>query len=50
MSVILLALVVLAALLIIASGIWVGIALVRALTLPRRAESPAPSRREDAPT
>jgi hypothetical protein len=49
MQVILLALVVLAALLIFASGIWVGVALVRALALPRRAESPVPSRRKDAP-
>jgi hypothetical protein len=39
MKVILLALVVLASLLIIASGIWVGVALVRALSLPRRPES-----------
>ena len=50
MHVILLALVVLAALLIIASGIWVGVALVRALALPRHAESPAQPRREDART
>jgi hypothetical protein len=46
MSEILLALVVLAALLIIASGFWVGVALVRALALPRRAESPPKARKE----
>jgi len=46
MSVILLTLVVLASLLIIASGFWVGVALIRALAPPRRAESPAPARKE----
>ncbi len=48
MSVILLGLVVLASLLIIASGFWVGVALIRALSLPRRSESPAKPQREDA--
>ncbi len=46
MSILLLAIVVLASLLIIASGVWVGVALIRALSLPRRAESPAQTRRE----
>jgi hypothetical protein len=49
MSVILLALVVLASLLIIASGIWVGVALIHALALPRPSESPVQTRREDTP-
>jgi hypothetical protein len=49
MHVILMTVVVLAALLIIASGIWVGVALVHALTPPRHAESPAKSRQEDTP-
>jgi hypothetical protein len=49
MHVILLTLIVLAALLIIASGIWVGVALIRALALPRHAESSAQTRREDTP-
>jgi hypothetical protein len=47
MKVILLTLVVLASLLIIASGIWVGAALIRALSLPRRPEPPARARRDD---
>jgi hypothetical protein len=46
MDMILLTLVVLASLLIIASGFWVGIALVRWLSLPRRPEEPAQARRE----
>ncbi len=50
MGVILLALVILAALLIIASGFWVGVALIRSLSLPRRSESPAPVRQEDRRT
>jgi hypothetical protein len=49
MDVILLTVVVLAALLIIASGIWVGVALVRALALPRHEESGVQTRREDTP-
>jgi hypothetical protein len=49
MDVILLALVVLASVLIIASGIWVGVALVRALALPRHEESGAQTPREDTP-
>jgi hypothetical protein len=47
MKMILLALVVLASLLIIASGIWVGVALIRALALPRRSESAAKAQRQD---
>jgi hypothetical protein len=47
MKVTLLALVVLASLLIIASGVWVGVALVRALFPPPRPVSEAkPSRKE----
>jgi hypothetical protein len=46
MSVLLLAIVVLASLLIIASGFWVGVALIRSLSLPRHAKSPAPIPRE----
>jgi len=41
MGVILVAVVVLAALLIIASGFWVAVALIRALAVPRRSESVA---------
>jgi hypothetical protein len=50
MKVILLAIVVLASLLIIASGIWVGVALVRALSLPRRPGSEAKTSREEGKT
>lgn len=46
MSVVLLVVVVLASLLIIASGFWVGVALIRALSLPRHAESSAQTRQE----
>ena len=46
MDVILLAVVVLASLLIIASGFWVGVALIRALSLPQRPESQAKAQRE----
>ncbi len=46
MDMILLIVVVLASLLIIASGFWVGIALVRWLSLPRRPEGPAKPRSE----
>jgi len=44
MEVILLAVVVCAALLIIASGFWVGVALIRWLSLPRRSGTPAKTR------
>jgi hypothetical protein len=50
MSIILLALVVLAALLIIASGFWVGVALIRVLSFPGRSESGAQTRREGGQT
>ncbi len=46
MDVILLTIVVLASLLIIASGFWVGVALVRWLSLPRRAGTPAQARKD----
>lgn len=49
MSVILVALVILASLLIIASGFWVGVALIQALAVPRRSESPAPAHKESGP-
>jgi hypothetical protein len=48
MHVILMAFVVLAALLIIASGIWVGVALIQMLALPRHVKSPPKPPREDA--
>lgn len=47
MDVILLTIVVLVSLLIIASGFWVGIALIRWLSLPRRSEAPVQARREE---
>ncbi len=47
MGVILLTVVVLASLLIIASGFWVGVALIRALSLPRHTESPTRTRSKD---
>ncbi len=46
MDLILLIVVVLASLLIIASGFWVGVALIRWLSVPRRSETPAKARRE----
>jgi len=46
MDMILLIVVVLASLLIIASGFWVGIALVRWLSLPRQPAVPGNARRE----
>lgn len=47
MDMILLIVVVLASLLIIASGFWVGVALVRWLSPPRRPEIPAKARRKE---
>ena len=47
MDMILLTIVVLASLLIIASGFWVGVALIRWLSLPRRSGAPAKARRAD---
>jgi len=41
--------VVLAALLIIASGFWVGVALVRALAAPRHPASPVQARKDAGP-
>ncbi len=49
MGVILLTLVVLASLLIIASGFWVGVALILALAPPRRSESAAETGRQAGP-
>ncbi len=50
MGVILLTVVVLASLLIVASGFWVGVALIRALSLPRRPESGTRTRSKDVRT
>lgn len=50
MGVILLAVVVLAALLIIASGFWVAVALVRALSAPPEPKAPAQTPRESSKT
>ncbi len=47
MDLILLIVVVLASLLIIASGFWVGIALIRWLSLPRRPEAAAKARSKE---
>ena len=47
MEVILLAVVVFASLLIIASGFWVGVALIRWLSPPRRSGAPVQARRKD---
>ena len=49
MGVILLTIVVLASLLIIASGFWVGVALIRWLSVPRRSGAPAKVRRSEGP-
>ncbi len=47
MDVILLTIVVLASLLIIASGFWVGVALIRWLSVPRHSTVPGKARREE---
>ncbi len=49
MHVILLTVVILAALLIIASGFWVGVALIRALAVPRRVTPPAQTQKDTGP-
>ena len=49
MDVILVAIVVLASLLIIASGVWVGVALIRALSVPRRVTPPVQTRKDAGP-
>ena len=47
MDLILLTIVVLASLLIIASGFWVGVALIRWLSPPRRSGAPSKTPRKD---
>ena len=49
MEVILLAVVVFASLLIIASGFWVGAALIRWLSMPRHSGAPAKTRKAKGP-